>query len=50
MICLSHLGDRAGALRAFEALVRALREDLGVRPARETIAVRDRLLGDQALS
>ena len=50
MICLSHIGDRAGALRAFDALVRALREDLGVRPARETVAVRDRLLGRQGLA
>ncbi len=50
MICLSRLGDRAGALRAFDALSRALRDDLGVKPARETLAVRDRLLGDTALS
>ena len=43
MICLAHLGDRASALRAYEALVRALREDLGVKPGRETVALRDKL-------
>jgi len=43
MISLTHLGDRASALRAFDALARALRDDLGVRPGRETIALRDRL-------
>jgi DNA-binding SARP family transcriptional activator len=43
MICLAHLGDRASALRAYEALVRALREDLGVRPGRDTVALRDKL-------
>ena len=50
MICLSRLGDRAAALRAFDTLARALREDLGVKPARETLAVRDGLLGDAAVS
>jgi DNA-binding SARP family transcriptional activator len=43
MICLAHLGDRASALRAYDALVRALRDDLGVRPGRDTIALRDKL-------
>jgi predicted ATPase/DNA-binding SARP family transcriptional activator len=43
MICLAHLSDRASALRAYEALVRALREDLGVRPGRDTVALRDKL-------
>jgi predicted ATPase/DNA-binding SARP family transcriptional activator len=43
MICLAQLGDRASALRAYDALVRALREDLGVRPARDTVALRDKL-------
>jgi predicted ATPase/DNA-binding SARP family transcriptional activator len=43
MICLTHLGDRASALRAYDALARALRDDLGVKPARETIALRDKL-------
>jgi predicted ATPase/DNA-binding SARP family transcriptional activator len=43
MLCLAHLGDRASALRAYDALVRALREDLGVRPGRETVALRDKL-------
>ncbi len=44
MICLTQLGDRAGALRAYEALVRALREELGVRPERETTTLRDKLV------
>jgi DNA-binding SARP family transcriptional activator len=43
MICLVQLGDRASALRAYDALVRALRDDLGVRPGRETVALRDKL-------
>jgi predicted ATPase len=43
MICLSHLGDRASALRAYDALVRALRDDLGVKPGRDTVALRDKL-------
>lgn len=43
MVCLDHAGDRAGALRAFDALVRALRDELGVRPERETAALRDKL-------
>jgi DNA-binding SARP family transcriptional activator len=44
MICLTQLGDRAGALRAYDALVRALREELGVRPERETTSLRDKLV------
>ncbi|MGH9372831.1 MAG: AfsR/SARP family transcriptional regulator, partial [Vicinamibacterales bacterium] len=44
MICLDRLGDRAGALRAYDALVRALRDELGVRPGRETAALRDKLV------
>jgi DNA-binding SARP family transcriptional activator len=43
MLCLAHLGDRASALRAYDALARALRDDLGVKPGRETVALRDRL-------
>lgn len=43
MICLTHLGDRASALRTYDALVRALRHELGVDPARETVALRDKL-------
>ena len=43
MICLAHLGDRASALRAYDALVRALRDDLGVKPGRDTVALRDKL-------
>jgi DNA-binding SARP family transcriptional activator len=44
MICLDHLGDRTGALRAYDTLVRALRDELGVRPGRETAALRDKLV------
>ena len=43
MICLANLGDRASALRAYDALVRALRDDLGVQPARDTVALREKL-------
>jgi predicted ATPase/DNA-binding SARP family transcriptional activator len=43
MLCLAHLGDRASALRAYDALVRALRDDLGVKPGRDTVALRDKL-------
>jgi DNA-binding SARP family transcriptional activator len=44
MTCLAQLGDRAAALRAYDALVRALRDELGVRPERETSTLRDRLV------
>ena len=44
MICLTQLGDRAGALRAYDALARALRDELGVRPERETSTLRDKLV------
>jgi len=43
MMCLARLGDRASALRAYDALVRALRNDLGVKPGRDTVALRDKL-------
>jgi DNA-binding SARP family transcriptional activator len=43
MTCLAQIGDRAGALRAYDGLVRALREELGVRPERETTVLRERL-------
>ncbi len=44
MMCLTQLGDRAAALRAYDALVRALRDELGVRPERETTTLRDKLV------
>jgi predicted ATPase/DNA-binding SARP family transcriptional activator len=44
MLCLTRVGDRAGALRAYDALVHALREELGVRPERETTSLRDKLV------
>jgi DNA-binding SARP family transcriptional activator len=44
MICLAQLGDRASALRTYDALVRALRDELGVQPERETAALRDKLV------
>jgi len=37
-------GDRHAALRQFERLDRALRQELGVAPGREAVALRDRLL------
>jgi predicted ATPase/two-component SAPR family response regulator len=49
MICLTQLGDRAGAMRAYDALVRALRDELGVRPERETAALRDKLASGSAV-
>jgi DNA-binding SARP family transcriptional activator/tetratricopeptide (TPR) repeat protein len=39
-------GDRHGALRQFERLDRALRQELGVAPGPEATALRDRLLAD----
>ena len=39
-------GDRHGALRQFERLDRALRQELGVAPGPEASALRDRLLAD----
>ncbi|HTQ92512.1 MAG TPA: AAA family ATPase [Streptosporangiaceae bacterium] len=42
-------GDRHGALRQFERLDRALRQELGVAPGPEASALRDRLLADPAV-
>ena len=39
-------GDRHAALRQFERLDRALRQELGVAPGREASALRDRLLAE----
>ena len=39
-------GDRHGALRQFERLDRALRQELGLAPGPEASALRDRLLAD----
>jgi DNA-binding SARP family transcriptional activator len=39
-------GDRHAALRQFERLDRALRQELGVTPGREASALRDRLLAE----
>jgi predicted ATPase/DNA-binding SARP family transcriptional activator len=47
MISLTELGDRAGALRAYDALARALRDELGVRPDRATATLRDKLVSAQ---
>jgi DNA-binding SARP family transcriptional activator len=49
MMCLAQLGDRASVLRVYDALVRALRTDLGVRPSRETVAVRDRIFSNSGV-
>ena len=47
MICLTELGDRAGALRAYDALARGVRDELGVRPDRATATLRDKLVSAQ---
>jgi DNA-binding SARP family transcriptional activator/tetratricopeptide (TPR) repeat protein len=44
---LARLGRRAEALRAFEHCRRVLREELGVDPAPETVALYERVLVDQ---
>ena len=45
---LARSGDRRGALRQFERLELALRRELGVRPSREAVALRTRLLAAPA--
>jgi DNA-binding SARP family transcriptional activator len=47
MACLTQLGDRGAALRAYDGLARALRKELGVAPEPETSALRDSLLRTQ---
>jgi predicted ATPase len=49
MTCLAQLGDRGAALRAYDALARALRDELGVRPERETSALREKLSSNSAV-
>jgi predicted ATPase len=49
MTCLANLGDRSAALRAYDALARALRDELGVRPERETAALREKLSSNSAV-
>jgi DNA-binding SARP family transcriptional activator len=39
-------GDRHAALRQFERMTRALRQELGVSPGREATALRDRLIAE----
>ena len=39
MFCFAASGDRLAALKQYEECVRALREELGVEPARETVAL-----------
>ncbi len=50
MICLNQIGDRAGALRAYDALVRALKDELGVKPERETTMLREKLSSGSVVS
>src|SRR3712207_8065479 len=40
-------GDRAGAIKAYDALCERLRRDLGMAPGAETRAVMERLRGEQ---
>jgi DNA-binding SARP family transcriptional activator len=40
-------GDRTAALRQYEYCVRALHEELGVEPARRTVALHQQIQGDQ---
>ncbi|MBI5651809.1 MAG: tetratricopeptide repeat protein [Chloroflexi bacterium] len=48
IVCLAATGDRIGALKQFDACAKKLREELGVEPSPETIALRDQI--EQALS
>jgi DNA-binding SARP family transcriptional activator len=45
---LAQLGDRAAALRHFEALAQSLKKELGVGPARETRALNEHLRAEAA--
>src|SRR4029078_686719 len=45
---LARRGDRRAALRQFERLERALRQELGVAPRRGAAQVRERLLAEKA--
>ena len=49
MVSLANLGDRASALRAYDDLVRALRDELGVKPERETSLLREKLSSSSAV-
>lgn len=45
---LHHLkGDRTAALRQFDYCLEALKKELGVRPARQTLTLRDQICADQ---
>jgi DNA-binding SARP family transcriptional activator len=48
MRCLWRAGNRAAALQQYEACARLLRDELDVPPMRETTALRDALLRDDA--
>ncbi|MBI5651810.1 MAG: tetratricopeptide repeat protein [Chloroflexi bacterium] len=48
IVCLAATGDRIGALKQFDACAKKLRDELGVEPSPETIALRDQI--EQALS
>lgn len=48
MFCLAATGDRIGALKHFDACAKRLRDELGVEPSQETVALRDQI--EQALS
>ncbi|MBI5302795.1 MAG: tetratricopeptide repeat protein [Chloroflexi bacterium] len=48
IFCLAATGDRIGALKQYDECKKILRDELGVEPSSETIALRDRI--EQALS
>ncbi|MBI5651861.1 MAG: tetratricopeptide repeat protein [Chloroflexi bacterium] len=43
IFCLAATGDRIGALKQFDACEKKLRDELGVEPSPETIALRDQI-------
>ncbi|MBI4790839.1 MAG: hypothetical protein HY782_27735 [Chloroflexi bacterium] len=48
IFCSAALGDRIGALKQFDECERKLRDELGVEPSKETVALRDQI--EQALT
>jgi len=49
MRCLVRLGERSLALRHFDGLVTLLKEEMGLPPARETVALAERLRDDNQI-
>ncbi|MBI5301136.1 MAG: tetratricopeptide repeat protein [Chloroflexi bacterium] len=46
IFCLAATGDRIGALKQFDECAKKLRDELGVEPSQETIALRNRIEQD----